>query len=92
MFRISNELRSKVNFRKFNLIQSDYGDMVIHDIIFCRNVLIYFEKDIQYWILRQLCRQLNLNGYLFLGHSETIAGFELPLRQIMPTVYIKIDE
>ena len=51
------------------------------DVIFCRNILIYFDKPTQQAVLERLCRHLRPGGYLFLGHSESLAGFGLPLRR-----------
>jgi chemotaxis protein methyltransferase CheR len=91
-FRIAPEIRNRVTFKKFNLIERDYSTMGHHDFIFCRNVLIYFEKAVQYRILKQLCGQILPGGYLFLGHSESIVGMDLPLLQIKPTVYVKTGD
>jgi chemotaxis protein methyltransferase CheR len=60
------------------------------DIIFCRNVLIYFDKKTQEEVVRKQCLKLKKDGYFFLGHSESILGMDLPLKQIKPTVYRKI--
>ncbi len=88
--RIIPELRNKIIFRRLNLISDRYQLFEKYDIIFCRNVLIYFEREIQYEILRRLCMFLKTNGYLFLGHSESIIGFDLPLKTLMPTVFFKM--
>lgn len=88
--RINSELRDKIDFRKYNLLSSDYSGLGKFDIIFCRNVLIYFERDVQFRILDQFCRILNKGGYLFLGHSESINGFSLPLNHIKTTIYSKV--
>lgn len=85
--RICKEMRDHIDFRKFNLITTDYKGLGQFDIIFCRNVLIYFERELQFRILRQFCNVLKPNGYLFLGHSETITGCDLPLEHIKPTIY-----
>ena len=87
--RIASDLRSKVNFQSFNLLGKEYDGMGQFDIIFCRNVLIYFEKEVQYRILKQLSQHINSRGYLFLGHSESITGLDLPLLHIKPTIFIK---
>jgi chemotaxis protein methyltransferase CheR len=89
--RIIQELRNKIGFRKYNLLSDNYSVLGYFDMIFCRNVLIYFEREVQYQILRQFCKSLNKRGYLFLGHSESISGFSLPLEQIKPTLFIKKD-
>jgi len=89
--RVVSDLRSTVTFQQFNLLEKDYSGIGMFDIIFCRNVLIYFEREIQYKILRQFCRHISPGGYLFLGHSESIAGFDLPLAHIKPTIFMKTD-
>jgi chemotaxis protein methyltransferase CheR len=59
------------------------------DVIFCRNVIIYFERATQERLLGRLCRSVRLGGHLFLGHSETVHGFDLPLIRVVSTVYRK---
>jgi chemotaxis protein methyltransferase CheR len=90
--RIHPSLMKTVNFQKFNLLSPDYSSLGMFDIVFCRNVLIYFEKEIQYRIIKNICQQLNPGGYLFLGHSETTIGFTLPLRTIRPTIFSKTEQ
>ena len=89
--RITSEIRQKIEFRKFNLLTTDYSMLGKFDIIFCRNVMIYFERDVQYRILKQFCRTLNAGGFLFLGHSESITGYSLPLKHIKPTIFQKVE-
>jgi chemotaxis protein methyltransferase CheR len=87
LVRIVPELRSKLAFARLNLMDDHYpveGDM---DLIFCRNILIYFDKPTQSKVLRQLCSHLRPGGYLFLGHSESIVGIDLPVSQIANTVF-----
>ncbi|WP_337267233.1 CheR family methyltransferase [Oryzifoliimicrobium ureilyticus] len=88
--RISPRLRSNVGFARMNLMDSAYsiGDPV--HIIFCRNVLIYFDKETQQKVLSRLCDCLHKDGYMFIGHSETVGGFDLPLKQVANTVFRKI--
>jgi len=88
--RIVPELRRMVQFKRLNLMASDYGMNESMDIILCRNVIIYFDRATQFGVLSRLCRCLKPNGYLFMGHSETLNGFELPLRQVAATVYRKV--
>jgi chemotaxis protein methyltransferase CheR len=58
------------------------------DVIFCRNVLIYFDKPTQQRVLSRLISHLRPGGFLILGHSESMAGSALPsLRTIIPTIY-----
>lgn len=88
--RIVPELRRLVQFRQLNLMDADYGMRETMDIILCRNVIIYFDRETQYAVLSRLCRCLRPRGYLFMGHSETLNGFDLPLRQVAATVYQKL--
>ncbi|WP_126453735.1 CheR family methyltransferase [Sulfuriflexus mobilis] len=67
------EVRSRVRFSELNLMQS-YASLGKFDIIFCRNVLIYFSADLKRDILDRLGKALNPGGYLFLGSSESLAG------------------
>jgi chemotaxis protein methyltransferase CheR len=90
--RINSELRSKIDFRMYNLLTTDYKALGKFDFIFCRNVMIYFPRDIQYRLLKQFCKSLNTGGYLFLGHSESITGYTLPLKHIRPTIFLKTNE
>ena len=59
-------------------------------IIFCRNVMIYFDRATQERLLQKFCSQLRTDGYLFIGHSESLTGMDLPLSQHAPTVYRKV--
>ena len=61
------------------------------DIIFCRNVIIYFDRPTQEKVLNSLVSHLRPGGYLFMGHSETLNGFEVPLTPIALTVYRKME-
>lgn len=85
--RIVPELRSAIGFAQMNLMDARYpvGDPM--DIIFCRNVLIYFDKPTQEKVVRRLTDCLRPGGLLFLGHSESIAGFDLPLTTVANTVF-----
>jgi chemotaxis protein methyltransferase CheR len=85
--RISPKLRSRVGFARMNLMDEKYpvGDMM--HLIFCRNVLIYFDKQTQAGVLTRLCDCLAKGGYMFIGHSESITGFDLPLKQVSNTVF-----
>ncbi|MGR6327730.1 CheR family methyltransferase [Sphingomonas sp. XXL09] len=75
--RIVPSLRTAVGFARHNLIDSHYPIGAPMNLIFCRNVLIYFDKETQAQVVRRLARCLVPGGLLVLGHSETIAGLEL---------------
>jgi chemotaxis protein methyltransferase CheR len=87
--RIIPRLRAKLAFARLNLMDEAYPVETNLDIIFCRNILIYFDKATQAKVLRRLCAHLRPGGYLFLGHSESIVGIDLPVRQIANTVFQK---
>ncbi|MBN2972184.1 protein-glutamate O-methyltransferase CheR [Roseomonas aeriglobus] len=88
--RIVPELRAAVGFAQLNLMDARYpvGDPM--DIIFCRNVLIYFDKPTQERVVRRLTDCLRPGGLLFLGHSESITGFDLPLTAVSNTVFKRV--
>lgn len=89
--RVVKELRSKAYYQRLNFMNSDYGEIKdMFDIIFCRNVLIYFDRPTQEKVISKLCQKLKYGGYFFLGHSESIMGMSLPLKQIRPTIFVKI--
>jgi chemotaxis protein methyltransferase CheR len=89
--RIVPELRDLVEFRRLNLMDSDFGIEEAVDVIFCRNVIIYFDAPTRAGLLDRFQRQLRPGGYLFLGHSETLNGVDVPLTTVGPTVYRKPD-
>lgn len=88
--RISPMLRSKIGFARMNLMDASFAVGDAMDVIFCRNVLIYFDKATQGRVLSKLCGRLKVGGYLFIGHSETITGADLPLKQVSNTVFRKV--
>jgi len=88
--RVVPLLRSRVAFSWFNLTQEDYRIKEMMDIIFCRNVMIYFDRDTQEGVLHNLCKLLRPGGYLFMGHSETLCNCSrLHLVPLVPSVYRK---
>ncbi|MET0308454.1 MAG: CheR family methyltransferase [Sphingomonas sp.] len=85
--RIVPALRSAVGFARLNLMDDRYPIGEPMHLIFCRNVLIYFDKPTQRKVVSQLVECLEPGGYLFLGHSESITGLDLPLVQVANTVF-----
>ncbi|MFP4445592.1 MAG: CheR family methyltransferase [Desulfosudaceae bacterium] len=90
LVRIVPELRSKTTFRPLNLMEPFSCPGTKKDAIFCRNVIIYFERPVQEAIFSRFCACLKPGGHLFIGHSETLNGMRLPLRTVRPTVYQKV--
>ncbi len=89
--RVVPELRRLVEFRRLNFIDSEYGIFDKFDAIFCRNVMIYFDRLTQQRILEKLTRCLRPGGYLFMGHAETLHELDLPVVQLAPALYRKVN-
>jgi chemotaxis protein methyltransferase CheR len=88
--RVVPELRRKVSFRHLNLMDPTYPVDRDMDVIFCRNILIYFAKPIQDAVVARLISHLRPGGHLILGHSESMAGGNQPeISQVVPTVFRK---
>jgi len=87
--RITPELRGRVTFRRFNLMESHFPIAEPLDIIFCRNVMIYFDIETQERLVRLFHQRLSPGGYLFMGHAESINNMDVPLRYVAPTIYQK---
>ncbi|MGB6727423.1 MAG: protein-glutamate O-methyltransferase, partial [Terracidiphilus sp.] len=85
--RVVPELRRLVEFRRLNFMDSDYGLSGKVDAVFCRNVIIYFDRPTQESILKKLSHRLLPGGYMFVGHSETLHDMDLPLDPIAPALY-----
>ncbi len=88
--RIIPAIRKKVTFQRLNFMDKTYPIQGDFDVIFCRNVLIYFDRQTQQEVINKICTKLKPNGFFFLGHSESITGMNVPLRQIKPTIFTKI--
>lgn len=88
--RIDPTLRAKVEFRRLNLMDEEFNLGEPVDVLFCRNVIIYFDQATQKRILAKLTRHLSPGRFLFMGHSETLHGMNLPLSPLAPSVYRKV--
>ncbi len=73
LWEVRGEIKNRVNFRELNLTQN-LGSVGRFDVVFCRNVLIYFSMDLKRSLLAKLAGVLNPGGWLFLGSSESLAG------------------
>jgi len=91
LLRIVPELRQLVEFRRLNFMDADFGLAQKADVIFCRNVIIYFDRPTQEGILQKLTAQLVPGGYLFVGHSESLHGMDVRLSPVAPALYRKQD-
>lgn len=88
--RIVPELRKHVQFARLNLMDADYPFDRDVDVVFLRNVLIYFDKKDQEAVINRLVGHLRPRGYLILGHSESMIGTSITMRQVAPAVFQKL--
>ena len=87
--RVKSELRDCVNFRHLNLLDGNYPFHQPFDVIFCRNVMIYFDRPTQETLIRLLVEKLVPGGYLLVGHSESLSGVKHDLKLVRPAIYLK---
>lgn len=85
--KVCPELTKNVKIRKFNLIEGDLPVDIQFDVIFLRNVLIYFSRATIEHVIRRILRYLRPGGHLFIGLSESLNGFSLPLVNVSESVY-----
>lgn len=85
---IDRGLRELVEFRHVNLMDVP-SDMNGFDVVFLRNVIIYFDAPTKLQVLTEVVRRIRPGGWLLLGHSESLVGIDLPLTQIKPSVHRK---
>ena len=89
-FRIVPELRNKLRFQRINLNEgNDFSIKTRMEIIFCRNVIIYFDRDTQKRLFEKFYQQLAPGGYLFIGHSETLNGLNSEFNLVAGSTYRK---
>lgn len=89
LVRVVPELRALVDFRRVNFMDADFDLPQSPEIIFCRNVIIYFDRPTQERLLKKLTGLLAPGGYFFAGHSESLQGMDLPLIPVAPSAYRK---
>ncbi len=81
------EIRSVVHFARLNLNDETYPQLGLFDLIFCRNVLIYFNAESRERVIRRLLSHLTPGGTLFLGHAESLSGLTTLVRSVGPNIY-----
>lgn len=87
--RIAPEIRELVEFRRLNFMDGDFRIKDPIDVIFCRNVVIYFTRPTQEVLIRKFYQYTEPGGYLFMGHSETLNGLDVPFVYEAATIYRK---
>jgi chemotaxis protein methyltransferase CheR len=89
LYQIDDSLKNLIAFRRLNLTDSNFPFKGLFDFIFCRNVMIYFDKKTQNDLILKFYKHLSPDGYLFIGHSESLAGTSNKFRYVRPTIYQK---
>ena len=87
-FRVKAALRDRIRFQQLNLL-GQYSFRETYDVIFCRNVMIYFDRPTQEQLVNQLGRMIAPKGYLLIGHSESLNGLSVPFDCLRPSIYQK---
>jgi chemotaxis protein methyltransferase CheR len=87
-YRIKDAIRSRIEFRHLNLL-GEYPFSDIFQVVFCRNVMIYFDRQTQEELVRKLSLKLVPTGHLLIGHSESLTGLNTGLKCLRPSVYHK---
>lgn len=90
LMRVVPELRRRVQFRRVNFMDGDLGVPETLDVIFCRNVIIYFDHGTKMRTLHKVVERLSPGGYYFAGHSESLQAMNLPLIAVSQAVYRKV--
>lgn len=83
------ELKTMVMFKRLNLMREDFPFKGRFDVVFCRNVMIYFDADSRRRLIASLHRVIKPGGYLFIGHSESIQRADCPFEYLRPAIYRK---
>jgi chemotaxis protein methyltransferase CheR len=88
-FRVKQDVKDLVEFKRQNLAASFHFD-VRFDLIFCRNVMIYFNKESREALIRRAADCLKEGGYLLVGHAESLTAVDHGLRYVQPSIYQKV--
>lgn len=91
-WQVNDEVRAEVTFRRFNLMKPQYPFRVPFDIIFCRNVMIYFDAPTRDALIAKLYEWTAPGGFLLVGHAESFDRRHTPYRYLRPAVYQRVDD
>ena len=89
-WQVIDQLRKEVTFRRFNLMNQRFPFKKPFQIVFCRNVMIYFDRQTRDDLVRRFHDFIEPGGYFFIGHSETLGREQTLFRYLMPAVYQRI--
>jgi len=87
-FKVKPVLQQIISFKRFNLMEP-FPSSFSFDVIFYRNVMIYFDKQVQEKVVNKFWRAIKPGGYLFIGHSESLTGINHPFKYVKPSTYQK---
>ncbi len=87
--RVKQEIRDIILFKRFNLMAPSFPFKHQFDFIFCRNVMIYFDRNTQETLVEKYYRFIKKGGFLLIGHSESLTGLKHQFRYVKPTIYQK---
>lgn len=90
LYVVNDELRSLLLVRQFNLTHFPYVVTGPIDLVFCRNVMIYFDRPTRTKIINEFSRIVRPGGYLFVGHSESLSGLTSEFQLVKPSIYQRI--
>jgi len=85
--RVKKDLRDRVKFQQLNLLRGDPSAKEPYEVIFCRNVMIYFDRATQEELVNRLTRYLAPGGYLFVGHAESLTNLRHSLKPVQAAIY-----
>lgn len=88
-YRVKQQLREQIDFQRRNLVDPGNSAGDLYHVIFCRNVMIYFDRTTAQQLVERLCRQLHDGGYLIIGHAEALERKPRGLQQIKPSIFWK---
>lgn len=88
-FLIQKKLRERIQFKQINLIKT-LPDIGKFDVVFLRNVMIYFDNETRIKVVNQIVDLLKPGGYLFVSHSESLVGVNPQLKIVQPSIFIKL--
>jgi chemotaxis protein methyltransferase CheR len=88
-YKIRPDVGKLVSFRRINLMDPTFPIRSPLDVIFCRNVMIYFDRPTQARLMAKFFRYLRPGGYLFIGHSESLQWIDHQFKYLQPTIYQK---
>jgi len=86
---VADDVKRMVTYARINLAKPPFPMKGPFDVVFCRNVMIYFDNEVRRALLSEICRLLKPGGYLMVGHAESLSGMLSDFRSVEPSVYIK---